>query len=103
MNVLDEIQKLDVLSNGVEYCMDVDPTGLNIYITNPQAGITYDLVQASDDTKVGSSITFNGTNIIEWTDLTGTETYYVMGYYSSVPSTRVEMLNRVTITRNNFV
>ncbi len=97
MTVQDAINLLDVSASATEYCEGSG--GVSIYIATPQNGVTYDLIRTSDDNLMGT-ITFDGTNTVQWDNILGTEEYKVEGYYQSVPSSRVEMNNRITVVED---
>ncbi len=97
MSVMDAISLLDVSASATDYC--AGSGGVSIYIATPQDGITYELIRTSDNAIIGT-ITHDGTNAVQWDNILGTEEYKVEGYYISVPSSRVEMNNRITVTEN---
>ncbi len=97
MNVMDAINSLDVSSSATEYC--AGSGGVSIYIATPQSGITYELIRTSDDAVIGT-ITHDGTNAVQWDNILGTEEYRVEAYYITVPSSRIEMNNRIIVTEN---
>ncbi|MCU4165358.1 gliding motility-associated C-terminal domain-containing protein [Carboxylicivirga caseinilyticus] len=103
VSVFEGLISYDLIATASEYCGDGSEvaTGISIYLSGAQIGITYDLMQVSDNSVV-SSITYDGTNTIIWNDIIGTETYKVEAYNASVPADRLEMNNQVTITRNDL-
>ncbi len=97
MSVMDAINILDISASATEYC--AGSSNISIYIATPQNGITYELIRTSDDAVI-ATITHDGTNAVQWDNILGTEEYRVEAYYLTVPASRVEMNNRVTITEN---
>ncbi len=97
MTVLEGISPLDVSATATEYC--AGSGGVSIYLASPQNGITYDLIRTSDNSVVGT-ITYDGTNTVQWDNILGPETYKVEGYYSSMPADRVDMNNQITVVEN---
>jgi len=103
VSVFEGLLPFDVIAPATEYCGDgtETTTGISIYLSGAQIGITYDLIRVSDNSVV-SSIAFDGSNNVIWNDISGTETYKVEAYNPSVPADRLEMNNQVTITRNDL-
>ena len=99
MNVRNAIDILTVSASDTMYCADVK--GVSIYLASPQEGVTYDLIRTSDNAVIGT-IKYDGSNNVKWDDIPGTEEYKIEGYYPGLPSSRVEMANRILITRNKL-
>ena len=97
MTVKEGIAPLDVSSTATEYC--AGSGGVIIYIASPQNGITYELINTTDDSVIGT-ITYDGTNVVQWDNILGDHTYKVEGYYADMPADRVEMNNTITVTEN---
>ncbi|NPA36128.1 MAG: T9SS type B sorting domain-containing protein [Chlorobi bacterium] len=100
MIVKDGIVPLDVSVTATEYC--AGSGGVSIYIASPQNGVTYDLINTSDNSVVGT-ITYDGTNSVQWDNILGDNagiTYKVEGYYPEFPDDRVDMNNTITVIEN---
>jgi hypothetical protein len=103
MTVLDQIVPQQVDANPLIYCID-DANGFNIWVNNPQSGVSYDLIRVDDNTNLGVG-TYDGT-VVRWNNMTnstsGNNTYKVEAYYPSVPATRVDMANTIIIHRHDL-
>jgi len=97
ISVYEGLIPYDVVAASTQHCSD--ESGVTVTLSDSQTGITYELIRESDDSVFGT-VTADGINPVEWTDVRGTETYYVEGYNPAVPADRLEMNNRVTITEN---
>jgi len=97
MTVKEGIAPLDVSATATEYCMGSG--GVSIYIAAPQTGITYELINTTDNSVI-STIIYDGTNTVQWDNILGDHTYKVEGYYADMPNDRVEMNNTITVTEN---
>jgi len=98
VQVLDGILLKDVIATSENYCEG--ESGVGVYVSSPQIGISYELIKISDGSVAGSAIEYDGINQIQWDNILGTEEYLVKGFYAALPSDFVEMNNRVTITEN---
>jgi gliding motility-associated-like protein len=101
MNVFEGMIQYNVLTNRDNYCFE--ETGVNVYLENSQAGITYELRRVSDNVQIGTAIVSDGTARVEWTNVVGdlpAIEYKVIGYHASVPADQIDMSNTVSITRH---
>ena len=97
--VLDPILPQEVRATQYDYCTN-DTSLVTVYIPRPQNGITYNLIQASDN-EVKQTITYNGSNDVFFPDVRGEGEYYIEGFYDQLPNRKVEMSNRITVIAND--
>ncbi len=101
VEVFDGITSLEVLTNDKDKAYCAGDGGLSVYLGGtPQNGVTYTLVQVSDNASYGSPIEYDGSIPVRWDGVPGTEEYKVVGSYGAVVGSDVEMSNHVTITEN---
>ncbi|MDR3704600.1 MAG: gliding motility-associated C-terminal domain-containing protein [Paludibacteraceae bacterium] len=101
MTVLDSITRRTIQDSSIIYCTGTYPNGITVFMSNPQSGVSYELIRVSDSysygigTVSGSSVAWNNVN----NTFNGTQKYKVIGYYSILQTYIVEMTNRINITK----
>ncbi len=100
IQVLDAIDDVAVTPVGgsSDYCEG--DGGISIQIGVPQIDVTYRL--EGDITGSISAITYNGTNMVRWDNILGTDTYRVYAYYddSEITDAEFELTDNITVTEN---
>ncbi len=100
VTVLDGITELNVASSSDGYCSGGD--GVSVYLTGtPQVGITYALINVTDNEQYGDTIYCETTSdSIKWDNVTGSSDgtdYTVIGFYSDLPDQITYMNDTVTV------
>ncbi len=98
IEVLDALNAKTVIANPDFYCVG-DIVGGTVFINNPQAGVSYELIRTSDSQNIGIGTVVG--SVVSWTDVKntalGSQEYMVEAFYSAFPAVRLEMANRVNI------
>lgn len=104
ITVLDSITSKTISNSTLIYCTGTSANGVTVSLSNPQSGVSYELIRISDSHSYGIGTV--SSNSVTWTNVknssAGIQQYKIIGYYSTLLTYQVEMATIISITRVNM-